>query len=701
MSKAVVVSNPLGDVRAEADHVMLSQAFFETPDYLTLLESQDKIIVVGRRGTGKSALTYKLEKQWSSVKTNTVILINPDEHHMLSLRHWILKLGTEFLVIKASSRLIWRYGLLLAAAQALTTKFKIKEAIASCPTLMTHLRRWGKSDTAFFDKLRVLMKLHLSNELEPTEVIGHLADALQIAQIEKELQRAIPLDYQIKILLDRLDEGFEPDLYGVAFIDGMVTAAIDIATSFKGRIRPIAFLRDNIFRAVAHYDQDYSRNIEAFTLRLHWDINTLFYFVSNRFRTAFKDQQENNKRLWNRYTEYDLQGEDGFKKCLSLTLYRPRDILILLNSAFEAAKRRIPDQLPTTIAVSDLEFSAKTISSNRLDDLRKEYRHIFNSIDASTAIFANGSPELSIDETSQLLDQVIIGPSSSIAMQQEIAILQQPIELIKSLYSVGFFGVHDTVSGTFLFCHDGKKPDVNFRVEDKILIHPCYWMALSLSRSTLNPDEAAEINDEYEIKVKSITPQIRLARLGKIMTDLVSIPNGVDGATEFEHWVLEACRICFAGRLDNIDLHPNKNSTNRRDIVGTNLGNSIFWNRVQQDYGTRQVIFEVKNYVHLTQDDYRQVLAYLSGQYGNLAFLISKDHTTDLERDKELAWFKGIYNDHKKMIIKLTGKHLSQLLSKNRNPQKHDAADQSLSKLLDTYERLYLGQSSGRSKKKK
>lgn len=701
MSKAVVVSNPLGDVRAEADHVMLSQAFFETPDYLTLLESQDKIIVVGRRGTGKSALTYKLEKQWSSVKTNTVILINPDEHHMLSLRHWILKLGTEFLVIKASSRLIWRYGLLLAAAQALTTKFKIKEAIASCPTLMTHLHRWGKSDTAFFDKLRALMKLHLSNELEPTEVIGHLADALQIAQIEKELQRAIPLDYQIKILLDRLDEGFEPDLYGVAFIDGMVTAAIDIATSFKGRIRPIAFLRDNIFRAVAHYDQDYSRNIEAFTLRLHWDINTLFYFVSNRFRTAFKDQQENNKRLWNRYTEYDLQGEDGFKKCLSLTLYRPRDILILLNSAFEAAKRRIPDQLPTTIAVSDLEFSAKTISSNRLDDLRKEYRHIFNSIDASTAIFANGSPELSIDETSQLLDQVIIGPSSSIAMQQEIAILQQPIELIKSLYSVGFFGVHDTVSGTFLFCHDGKKPDVNFRVEDKILIHPCYWMALSLSRSTLNPDEAAEINDEYEIKVKSITPQIRLARLGKIMTDLVSIPNGVDGATEFEHWVLEACRICFAGRLDNIDLHPNKNSTNRRDIVGTNLGNSIFWNRVQQDYGTRQVIFEVKNYVHLTQDDYRQVLAYLSGQYGNLAFLISKDHTTDLERDKELAWFKGIYNDHKKMIIKLTGKHLSQLLSKNRNPQKHDAADQSLSKLLDTYERLYLGQSSGRSKKKK
>ena len=701
MTKAPVISNPLGDVRAEADHAMLSQAFFETPDYLTLLDSHDKIVVVGRRGTGKSALTYKLQKQWSSVKTNTVILINPDEHHTLALRPWISKLGTNFLLIKASSRLLWRYGLLLATAQSLSTKFKIKDAISSSPILMTHLHRWGKSETAFFDKLRALMKLHLSESIEIDEVIGHLADVLQLAQIEKELQRVIPQDHQIKILLDRLDEGFEPDLHGIAFVDGMVTAAIDVSTSFRGKIRPIVFLRDNIFRAVAHYDQDYSRNIEAFTLRLHWDVNTLFYFVSNRLRTAFKDSLENNKRLWNKYSEYDLHGDEGFKKCLSLTLYRPRDILILLNSAFEAAKRRIPNQIPTTIAISDLESSAKTISSNRLDDLCKEYRHIFASIDAVTAIFANGNPELSVSETCQLLDQVLASPPVSIQAQQELAILQQPIELIRSLYSIGFFGVHDSISGTFLFCHDGKKPDVNLRLEDKVLIHPCYWMALSLSRSTLNPDEAAEINDEYEIKVQSITPQIRQARLGKIMSDLVSIPEGVSGAAEFEHWCLEACRICFAGRLDNIDLHPNKNSTNRRDIVGTNLGNSVFWKRVQQDYGTRQVIFEVKNYGHLTQDDYRQVLAYLSGQYGNLAFLISKDHTTDLERDKELAWFKGIYNDRKKMIIKLTGKHLSQLLSKNRNPQKYDAADQSLSKLLDTYERLYLGQSSGRSKKKK
>lgn len=439
MTKPVAISNPLGDVRAEADHAMLSQAFFETPDYLTLLDSHDKVVVVGRRGTGKSALTYRLHKQWSTVKTNTVLILAPDEHHTLALRPWISKLGSSFLPIKASSRLLWRYGLILATAQALSTKFKVKDAIATSPTLISHLHKWGKADIAFYDKLRAQMKNYLTESMPEDQVIGHLADLLELPQLEKELQAAIPSDHHIKILVDRLDEGFEPDLHGIAFVDGMVTAAIDVSTAFRGKIRPVVFLRDNIFRAVAHYDQDYSRNIEAFTLRLHWDVNTLFYFVSNRLRAAFHDNQENNKRLWNRYCEYDLQGDEGFKRCLSLTLYRPRDILILLNSAFESAKRRILDQSPITIATTDLEFSAKTISSNRLDDLRKEYRQIFKSIDAVTAVFANGNPELAVDEASQLLDQVIASPPESAEAQQELAIFQHPTELIRALYSVGFF----------------------------------------------------------------------------------------------------------------------------------------------------------------------------------------------------------------------------------------------------------------------
>ena len=695
-----VLSNPLGDVRAESDHAMLALAFFETPDYLTLLESDEKVVVIGRRGTGKSALTYKLQTQWSSVKSNTVILVAPDEHHTLALRATLPKLGTSFLPIKASVRLLWKYGLIMAAAQGMSSNYKLKSYIAASPTLIKHLHLWGKADQPFFDKLRAVIKRNVPDGMAPEEVIGQIADSLDISQIERELQKVLPEGERIKILVDRLDEGFEPDSTSIAFVDGMISAAIDIASSFRGKIRPVVFLRDNMFRAVADYDQDYSRNIEAFTLRLHWDVSTLFYFVTSRLRAAFGTIETNTKRVWNRHTEFDLQDEDGFKKCLTLTLYRPRDILILLNSAFESGKRRHPDREIPAIGIIDLEQSAKIISSNRLDDLRKEYRHIFHSVDAVTQVFSHGSPELTVNNASELIDTVFTSPPAAPEIQQELAIFQHPEEMIRSLYSIGFLGVHDSASGTFLFCHDGKKPDIDLKQSQRILIHPCYWMALSLSRSNLNPEEAAQINDEYEIKVHSITPAIRQARLGKLISEFTLIKQGIDGAAEFERWCLEACRISFAGRLENMELHPNKNTTNLRDIVGTNTGTSVFWKRVREDYGTRQVIFEVKNYEELTQTDYRQVLSYLSGQYGNIAFIISRDDATELERGKELAWFKTMYNEHKKMIIKLTGKYLSHLLAKQRNPQKHDAADTALATLLDTYERVYLGQATAKNKKR-
>ena len=62
--------NILGDIRAENDSIMLDSAFYETADYKALLESSDRCVIVGRRGTGKSALVYRLANHWKSEKKN-------------------------------------------------------------------------------------------------------------------------------------------------------------------------------------------------------------------------------------------------------------------------------------------------------------------------------------------------------------------------------------------------------------------------------------------------------------------------------------------------------------------------------------------------------------------------------------------------------------------------------------------------------
>lgn len=691
------LSNPLGDIRAEADHLMLARAFYETPDYLSLLESDDKVVVVGRRGTGKSAITYRLQKQWADPKA-VLVLIEPEEHQTLALAPLIALTGIKFLSVRASCRLLWRYGLMLEVSQKLIARYKFREAVVQSETLSKHLKDWGRVDQAFFEKLRLLLKKVLPTDTKPEDAIGVLADALEINSIERALRQVLTsANFKIHILVDRLDEGFDPDNSNIAFVDGAITAAIDVSTAFKGVIKPLIFLRDNIFRAVAHYDQDFTRNIEGQTLRLHWDVSNLFYLVCNRIRSAFNDDTQNNKRLWSRYTSHDLQGDDGFRQCLKFTLYRPRDILILLNSAFENASKRELNATITTISLIDLEKSAKIISTNRLDDLHKEYRHIFPSIDGAIAVFSNRNPEISLTSACELLMEILARPAT-LQSSIELAIFSQPEDLIRALFGIGFFGVYDSGSGSYVFSHDGRRPDAEFRPDQKLLIHPCYWIALNLTKSTLDPDEATDINDEYEIKVASVTPELRNARLGRLITEYTKIPSGIDGATEFEQWCLDAMKICFAGRLDNIALHPNKAAVNRRDIVGTNLAQTAFWKRIENDYSTRQVIFEIKNYENPSLEDYRQTLSYLSGPYGTIAFIISRDWQVNLDRDKELAWVRAIYADHKKVIVKLSGKFISDILAKLRNPQKHDAGDKALFSLLDNYERLYFSQQSGRSK---
>ena len=359
----------------------------------------------------------------------------------------------------------------------------------------------------------------------------------------------------------------------------------------------------------------------------------------------------------------------------------------MLNQAFYNAAKQGRNQ----IVLADIDATAKNISTGRLTDLHREYESILPGLSQLTMAFSAHNPELTIKEATAIIDRVVTREDYSPTIQQEFALFRKPEDQLRNLYSVGFLGIDDKETTSFVFCHDGKEPDREFLFDDKVLIHPCYWLALGLTRNTLNPQEAEEINDEYDIEISSQTPQLRRHKLGQMIAALDRIPLGQEGAAEFEDWCTEAVKICFAGKLRNIQLHPNKSATQRRDIVATNLALTGAWKRIYDDYKTRQVIFEVKNYVGIGIEEYRQVLSYLCDDYGKLGFIITRDLNYTLSKGVDLEHFLEMYNKHGKvMIVKITGKFMCTLLSKLRSPQKHDETDNLMNKLIDNYSRLYL-----------
>lgn len=694
----------LGEQTAENDIKLLLPNFVETPEYRSIIETKDSTVVVGRRGTGKSAMFAKLQTFWGAQKSSNAISIAPEDYQTINFRSIFKPFEGKYSHVRSVSRMAWKYGLIMEMLCHLAKHFKTRDSISANRCVEEHVRRWQVSQTDFFGKITTQISPHIRKPGEIEQIIGGLPQLLEVAQLESALVTLMQSsNLRFFILIDRLDEGYENDETGAAIVSGAIAVAADL-NKRHDHVRAVIFQRDNILRAVQKYDPDYTRNIEGEVIALHWDSYQLQSLVAKRLNTVFDLKIENSQKIWDRCTANEgvgreLQGKDGFQKCLQFTLYRPRDLLSLLNQAFFYAAR----EERSKIIFRDVEKTAKTISNTRLNDLKKEYSSIIPSVSVAVSLFEHGSPEMTYGDAITLLDGMqaaLSAANSDAAALQDYAILKND-GLLRALYSVGFVGTHDENSNTYSFCHDGRQPDREFVSKDRILVHPCYWIALNLSRNALAADEAEQITDEYEIKVTSASPQIRAQRIGSLIAGLGLIKEGREDADNFEGWLLTAIQTVFAGHLSNVERKANGNAVQRRDIVGTNLAKSSSWLRIEKDYGVRQVVFDAKNFKSVGREEYRQMSTYLNGAYGRLGFLVTRDDEDTIRAGSELDWVREIYTTEKKLIIRLTAKFFVRLLGKLRSPERHDAVDGALATIIDLYERRYLSLPSTKCGKKK
>ena len=693
-----MISNVLGDLRAEHDHDMLNAAFYETPDFKSIIEFHGKSVIVGRRGTGKSATFYQLSKFWSSDAKARLVTIAPEESEVIGMRHVLTFFGSEENLIRAGCKVAWRYALLLEVADQLCRHYKLGPS-PNASFLDIATRQWRKGGQTVVMRLCTALSqsIILSDPVEKR--IGALAGTLCLSRVQEAVNEALDATkLRVQILVDKLDEGYEPDVRGIALLTGLAYAANFINTLNAG-LRCILFFRDNVFRAIERHDPDYSRDLEGQVLRLHWDEYNLLNMIVNRLRVAFTIHQESGQKVWDLCTDRAIQGKDGFRHCLRLTLYRPRDLLVLLNEAFHKAsqhdRKRIIDE--------DIDQSAREMSEVRLRDLLKEYAELVPGLEQLLNAFSHGTPELPFADACSLLDGVMSNRALPNKVLQHMEILGSAEAAVRTLYSVGFLGVKQPGASAFTFCHDGKRPVIELTDKTAVLVHPCYWIAQNLIDTALPDEEVQDIHDDYEIEVTSETPEIRKRHIGQFIGDLQDIPADAAHAHDFEEWALRAVRMLFPKSLANIQLHPNKDATQRRDIVARNDRQSPAWQRVYDDYGSRQVIFEVKNFsTPLGPKEYRQMLSYLTGEHGRLGFIINRSDTADLTKGSELDWVREMYQQHDCLIIKLPARELVSWISKLRNPQKHDAPDRSINGLIDRYARMYVQIGySGSSKRKK
>ena len=682
-----IQGNLLGGPRAEVDTIMLKNAFVETHDFQALINTKDFNYVVGRRGTGKSALFRKVSGFIREKKLGYVYCKTPYEYEVLELKSLLTKITINYKQIRSILRVAWRVSLLITLLDEIKEHYKFKSC-ESCDYLSClYDQNRNLAGFDFFNRTNEIIKMFNETQLSSSQWPGAIANHFQIERLNKSICEVLEtLNKTVCFLFDGLDEGWEPNEISTGIVGGLSSCAADISEKQSG-IHLILFIRDNIFRSLSYFDRDFSRHIEGNTLRLNWDDSSLLHLISNRLRIALSlESVESDVKVWNRFAHFDLKNREGFISCLKYTLYRPRDLIVLLNSAFVQSARSGRKEL----IKDDIESSSKQISSDRLNDLLKEYDIVFPGLSLFVEQFKGKSAFEKFSTIISDLDFLIENRGYLLQEESDFALLGTGKTAFFALYSVGFLGLENPSTKHVQFCHDGSQADIDaLKAEQLVCVHPCYWKALDIQSEFIEEDVLIEIYDDNKPPDTDEVCDMRIKLIGQLVSQLPSMPTGKESAYEFESWVFRSIQILFSGVLTNPEMKPNKDSVQRRDIVATNMAKDGFWFRIREDYKARQTIFEIKNYSTLKIEDFRQALSYSGDPYGSFVTIVNRNENEGLSQT-ERGWVKEFWDQHNVLIFILNAPFLSRCISKLRSRQRFDYAENQLNKRLDTFCRSYL-----------
>lgn len=92
---------------------MLKSAFVHTHDFKALINTQDFNFVVGRRGTGKTALFIKIAEHHLQNKNIRLYKITTEEHAALYFRSSLENIASDYQITRAICRVCWKANLLI------------------------------------------------------------------------------------------------------------------------------------------------------------------------------------------------------------------------------------------------------------------------------------------------------------------------------------------------------------------------------------------------------------------------------------------------------------------------------------------------------------------------------------------------------------------------------------------------------------
>jgi len=370
---------------AEQEELSSAENFVEIDPYNEALNPNRKnIVIIGRKGSGKSEIFLRLNEIYISDRNNYIIVIKPDSDEVLG--------NTEFTKLYNNERskraffsAVWKYVIFSKIFQEV---IKNLDELNLDENEKNKIKSYHQDNKGMFNVNFYGMIIYISKQFSNINITQ---DIYLLDKIYEKIQPMIQLvvkyfekrKYQkIIILADNLDSGWNPrnnlELQSIminVLIEYINKLNHDIGNK-KVNIHSVLFLRKDIFNYILKDSQERDKLIMD-TYEINWErfpeqLNTV---INNRLLSVL-ERKEKIDDIWNKYFSF-RNVLVPFSKIQNVIIKRPRDAIYFMSRLFESAvnhnKHKVDD--------SDFIYAQEEYSNFLYNNLILETSAIFPNIE--------------------------------------------------------------------------------------------------------------------------------------------------------------------------------------------------------------------------------------------------------------------------------------------------------------------------------
>lgn len=447
-------------------------------------------LVVGRKGSGKTALFMQVRDRMRSSRDNVVLDLKPDGYRLIKFKDRVLKLlekgSFEHTITAFWDSLLW-----LETCHKVVERdrdsylYRDEEVVDAYRVLASEYQKFGyEAQGDFAERMaRLLGRIEndyaqkfggIDSQMLSTPQITELIYSSDIKNLQDKLLSYLSFKKAVWILFDNIDKGWssrginEDDLI-------IVKSLVEATRKLERRIQrggidahTLMFIRNDVFEILIDEMADRGKEPKAL---LDWtDSELLRQLILRRASYHSESEIDSFDSLWAQVCVSHIRGEETSQYLIDRSMMRPRYLIDLINHcrgmAITLGRERID--------VDDIDKGMSIFSSDLIADLSHEIRDVYPQGEDILYSFIGLDHELSDDELRVALKDAEVPDCDE-------------DHLIKILLWYGFLGCLDD-SGEPKFIHDvAYNPKLldayknrRARHAKSFVISPAFWPALGI-----------------------------------------------------------------------------------------------------------------------------------------------------------------------------------------------------------------------------